>query len=218
MCLYAGGIAGYTNSATIESCTNNAVVKATNFGGGITGNAKNSKISDCSNNSYVYGNTAGGNSANATGSQIFRCANTITIMGGNYTGGIVAKNYSKVYDCYNAGRAKGESANTSCYSGGIVGLNDASASISRCYSRAGISANTTYDIGINCIGAIAGGNAGSVTQCYFLSNMTDGIGKKTTGKEGVTKIYSNQVPNQTSYPALDFDNVWKIESTGPVLK
>jgi len=141
---YVGGIIGYAEN-TISNCYNKGKISSANSKystvGGIAGCNK-STMSKCENDGEIFASTA----YNATHDTSY-----------TYAGGISGSNYGLVSYCRNYGLIHSASTATYAYAGGIVGYNQANATItySKNYgevkagsqgaeSRAGGIASTSY--------------------------------------------------------------------------
>ena len=105
---YVGGIVGYNQYGTVESCTN-------------TGNAS------VSGSSYV-GGVAGRNDGT-----VRNCYNTASVSGDSTIGGVVGYNGDTVTNCYNTGSVSVVGTGSSSVAGGVVGENRNGASVTNCY-------------------------------------------------------------------------------------
>ena len=105
---YVGGIVGYNQYGTVESCTN-------------TGNAS------VSGSSYV-GGVAGRNDGT-----VRNCYNTASVSGDSTIGGVVGYNGDTVTNCYNTGSVSVVGTGSSSVTGGVVGENRNGASVTNCY-------------------------------------------------------------------------------------
>ena len=221
---YAGGIVGYaTGAAKIENCsTNNITINAgSRHIGGIIGYGKDStRISNCTNTSslagtYNVGGIAGyledssitnsGNSGNS--------GNLPAPQASGSVGGIVGfTRNGQISTCYNTGEiTDGSDANV----GGIVGMSEASSSISDCYNVgavhggkfnggiAGLAIGTycyCYNTGAvtdsQCRGGVIGRNAGITTidHCYYLD---------TAAPVGISKNPQSGVESRTAAEFAD---------------
>ena len=184
--LYAGGIVGYANEATIKECNNSCSCTAASGAGGIVGynyinrtgglvsiiNCFNTGGISCSTSSSMVGGIVGCNYICGTGSSInyrstsniINCYNT-GIVAGNYVstkvGGIVGFNYSNnsttiVRNCYNRGNINGYGT-----SGGIAG-GSSGITIFNCYNTGSVTGNSY-------LGGIAGSTC-TVNNSYYLDN------------------------------------------------
>ena len=183
---YSGGIAGW-NSGTISGCTNSGAVSSSYYsystsaayGGGIAGRNRGT-ISDCTNSGAVsttttstssYSTTSSSNSGGIAGSNegtISGCTNSGAVSSSSYSstssssysGGIAGWNGGTVTNCKNLGRLSSQGP-----SGGLVGRNASKESLSNSFSvtdsaRAGI---------------IDSDSAGTVTNCYYDSDVLPGL-------------------------------------------
>ena len=142
---YSGGIAGW-NSGTISGCTNSGSVSSTY------------SSSTYSTDSYS-GGIAGSNRGTISG-----CTNSGSVSSSStyfsYSGGIAGWNGGTVSNCKNLGRLSSKGS-----SGGLVGRNASKESLSNSFSvtdsaRAGI---------------IDSDSAGTVTNCYYDSDVLPGL-------------------------------------------
>ena len=164
---YYGLIAGY-NGGTIENCTvsnstlTNTYCAAT---GGLVGhNGTDGVIVNCKSYITVKG---GGTQTNAklyTGGlvglndgTIRQSAATGTVDGG-VTGGLVGYNNGTIERSYATGAVTGED-----YAGGLVGYMTGTGTVTNCYAKGSVSADTA--------GGLIGSNGGSVTYCYATGSV-----------------------------------------------
>ncbi len=218
---YAGGIAGYNNRAAVKACINDGtVVGSGNYVGGISAYNYISTVQACVNNgavtgeNYNIGGVVGSNhtgiieySSNAgeirgkgslggvAGSNVYESTiktshNSGSIAEGTSSGIAGYNNDSKIENCYNAGAVNG------C---GIIGANSRG-SVSNCYNCGDV---TDY--------AVAG-NAGTITNCYYLDTC-GGAGNGTPiSKEELAKV--------ETFVNWDFSGIWKMDKTlgRPILR
>ena len=145
--VYAGGVVGYNDGATIDSCISTGTICAvamsnhTNLvavAGGVVGN-NDGIVIDCTNNGDVTGNGSGNSytggvvgSSSGRNSMVTGCANTGTISGNitgyavfSLIGGVVGNSGGTVSECYNFGEvnAMASGDHSAPYAGGVVGTN-----------------------------------------------------------------------------------------------
>ena len=193
---FAGGVVGSSNpngSAAVTACANSGKITALADGGarsypyaragGIAGDSRDTEILCCSNTGTVYSHARGSKS------ELYAQA-----------GGIAGLAELDVYDCYNTGALKAESQTPAqTWVGGIVAYynNYSDRSIRRCYHAGSLSGTNQ---GLMC--AYEGSD--SVLDCYALesSGPADGC---------TTLLTESEMTRRASFPAFDFDDVWKIE-------
>ncbi|MEM1484530.1 S-layer homology domain-containing protein [Oscillospiraceae bacterium PP1C4] len=120
---YVGGVAGYINGGTVQSCY-------------VTGNVTGS-VSGTSN--------VGGVTGRIYGSTVQSCYNTGSVIGtGQYVGGVAGDvtNGGRVQNCYGIGSVSGAG-----FVGGVVGLLDGSTAQS-CYSTVSVTGTGQYVGGV----------------------------------------------------------------------
>lgn len=199
--IYAGGVAGYVDSATISNCGNTGIISADHRAGGIMGGLKGGTITSCHNTGSVSVNqNVGGIVGYAENAPtISNCYNTGSITGSD-NGGIVGISFgATITSCYNIGSLSG-----TVRIGGVLGNNMGSTTLQYCYNTGSISGNLitggiggvvgyntsgtctvqnsynaggiiTSGSGSGTVGGVAGGNAGgatvSATTCYYDKQM-----------------------------------------------
>ena len=146
---YSGGIAGW-NSGTISGCTNSGSVYSYSY--------------STSTSSYSYYYSYSGGIAGSNRGTISGCTNSGSVSSSStyfsYSGGIAGWNGGTVSNCKNLGRLSSKGS-----SGGLVGRNASKESLSNSFSvtdsaRAGI---------------IDSDSAGTVTNCYYDSDVLPGL-------------------------------------------
>ncbi len=213
---YAGGIAGRASGSTITDCYNTGSITASPslivLAGGIVGYAANNiTITNCYNTGSV------------TATSIYSACNA-------YAGGVVGEAYTSsgshivtIANCYNTGNVTATSTSTDSYSlsyaGGIVGSAYTSAgssavTITKCYNTGNATATSTSTGGSiidSCDGGIAGrtyGDSMTITNCYYLNNISQGVGD---GTDTATQCTLEQMKQQATFVGFDFDMVWTME-------
>lgn len=199
---YAGGVTG-VNYGIIASCYNISGVSATStvkkaYAGGVTGyNDSNGVIENCYNTGEVT----------AISTEIYA-----------YAGGISGYNDSLgvIEACYNTGDVFATSKENVAYSGGISGANYGTIDI--CYNTGAVV--VTSEGNIVYAGGVSGYNYRTIKNCYYMDNVSAGIGY---GSGTTTKCTAEQMKNQSTFAAFDFENVWMFDNTlilhqYPVLK
>ena len=201
MRVYAGGIVGVANYATITNCYNTGSVSATStsahsFAGGIVGHAdENTTITDCYNTGSVSADDyTGGITGYAYDIAISGCYNTGSITAtatADYdtnVGGIVGEaNCTTITNCYNTGNVTATASYT--YSGGIAGGANSTTTIINCYNTGSVSAfgyaggivgftyivtiTNCYNVGIVIANTDAGGIVGEVYSDATNITITD---------------------------------------------
>lgn len=180
--IYAGGIIGYNEGFAEGTFSNNANLKISNsnndaIAGGIIGQ-NNSAYSLTINNSKNTGNVSSSSSSSVSSSGGF--------VGKNDNGAIT------ITDCINSGNVSSSysySSNYSSsnsYSGGFVGFNFGSLTITECTNVGTVSQSSYVSFASSsnsCSGGFVGFNAGSLT----ITNCTN---------KGTVSSYSNTDANQ----------------------
>ena len=141
---YVGGVVGQNSSSgTVKNCHNigTGTVSGSDHVGGVVGSNNNGSVENCYNTGSVKGsgNSVGGVVGyNQSGSSVTTCYNTGTVSGSDYVGGVVGENSGSngvVENCHNAGKVSGR------YVGGVVGSN--SGTVENCYNTDSVSNGTT---------------------------------------------------------------------------
>ncbi len=129
---------------------------------------------------------------------------------GSIFGALADTNSGTVTRCYVSGVADGY-ITYSDYVGGIVGNNTYSGTISYCNSAGTVSASSTISYSHSCVGGVAGGNGGTIRNCYSdaklnMCRTTHDLGA-TVG--GITtnytygKVYDCRFDGDIYIPAYD---------------
>jgi hypothetical protein len=180
--IYAGGIAGYSGTATAGSGASGCLIVKSRWTSGAVSAA----------GGYPY---AGGIVGyNYTGARIAECSSTgtaVTATGDNlpYAGGVAGYNSGYVKDtaivsvienCYSTAAVTATSAMSTtsgaALAGGIAGSNAKGALISACYATGAVTAKVKGDSGANTggsLGPLAAASAGGIAgaQYYAESNI-----------------------------------------------
>ena len=176
---YAGGITGYnTEQGTIEACSNSSGVSADSgssksYAGGITGINRG---------------------------EISQCYNTGTLTAVDYIGGIAGANSGTISDCYHAGSIVSAEGT---YSGGIVGVNSRSASITNVYSIGTLKGDRAKAGSI--AGVFAGTANGDIIACD-LGLLNTAAGGTMIGEE---HIFAD-MEKKATFSGFDFSGVWTM--------
>ena len=209
--VYVGGICGYTNGGTIESCTNAGTVTGQRDVGGICGYTNGGTITGCTNEGTVTGSgrwvggvcglsrgtvtgctnegtvigsdNVGGVCGTNTGGTTENCANFGAVNGsGEWVGGVCGGNTGTITGCTNSGAVTGNGENV----GGIVGYTEDGA-IENCQNSGSVT-------GGKYTGAICGwNNAGTITGCTNEGavNGSGDLGGICGHNEGTVKNCTN---------------------------
>lgn len=198
----AAGIVGFTYSANISGCWNEAAITTTEQNGvvaGIAGSVQGSKIEDCYNEGTVTGawDTGGVIGGASEQSVITGCYNTAAIAGKGRVAGIAAMAGQAVIDgCYNTGSVSGVNAVA-----GILAMTkgaepDAKCVVANCFNQGEISAEQLcagISLGANTAivnnynrGTILSGNSGT----YGAAGVSD-RGGIMSGDEVETVLYNS---------------------------
>jgi hypothetical protein len=221
------------NDDAISNCYNTGAVSATTSdsadAGGIAGFAQNSiAISNCYNTGAVTVTSqndfacAGGIAAHSYQPDISNCYNTGAVSATSqndfaYAGGIVCVSYfgTGISDCYNTGAVAATSQNDSAYAGGITGYgygeDDFDTATSNCYNTGAVSASSPSS-------AYAGGIAGSapvtISNCYYLDNISAGVGE---GTDDAVKCTAEGMKLASTFVGFDFTDTWTMAGNAEYL-
>jgi len=190
-----GGLVGINsasnyNSAIINSCKANGVVKGLFEVGGLVGyNSGNAYIQQCcAFDSVICANPPGGYYV-------------------RYTGGLVGTNYNGyITDSYARGFVLGDD-----YVGGLIGYNDAG-SVGNCYSTGEV-------FGSSNVGGLAGGTSRSIGQSFYdstTSNQNDtgkGTPKSTSAMKALS-LFMNSGWDFEIEDANGIQNYWDMDTSG----
>ncbi|RHT59010.1 hypothetical protein DW757_02175 [Clostridium sp. AM29-11AC] len=198
----AAGIVGFTYSAELSGCRNEAGIITTEQSGcaaGIAGSVQNSRVENCSNSGTVDGawDTGGVIGGASEQSMITGCCNTAAVTGKGRTAGIAAMLGQSVIDrCYNTGSVSGVNAVA-----GILAMTKGSTPqtkcvVANCFNRGEISADQLcagISLGGNCVivnnysrGSVLSGNNG----IYGAAGLSD-RGGIMSGDEVETFLYNS---------------------------
>ncbi|MBQ6262079.1 MAG: InlB B-repeat-containing protein [Clostridia bacterium] len=201
-----GGIVGWNNGSTVDSCINNGTVNGDDFAGGIVGDSCNGGVvKSCENYGTVTGASMlnGGIAGRIAEGSIEGCINFGAVSGGDFTGGVVGAidKYSSISGCLGMGGSSVTSADGK-YVGGVAGISNCFikscgnyGSVTGAYGVGGVVGWTTKDIhtcgnegAVICtgsegrVGGIVGCTYGLVENCDNHGNI-DGV----TNVEGEVK-------------------------------
>ena len=217
---YAGGITGW-NGGAISNCYNTGDVSALAIStlydnsasavGGITGN-NGGTINTC----YNTGNMSAssdysdvGGIAGYNGNTISNCYNTGDVLvrydSNVDMGGIVGNSNGTISNCYNTGNVS--AVTSSANAGGIVGYNDGFAG--NCYKIGDVSTSSNGDFNVGGIVGYRTKVDSTISNCYYLDNISQGVG---IGTDTTTKCTAEQMKQHSTFVGFDFDYVWEIDS------
>ena len=179
---YVGGVVGYS-AGPIANCHNSGTVCGTGgigAAGGVVGRCYRT-VTNCHNTGSVTGTGSLGGVVGANSGTVTNCYNTGNFSGsGNGVGGVAGTNTGTVTNCYNTGNVTGSKYTV----GGMVGANSGG-TVTNCYNTGSVTGSKYY------VGGVVGqnGNAGTVTNCYYLTGCAKdgndavqfGIGSGTQG-------------------------------------
>ncbi|MBQ7962812.1 MAG: Ig-like domain-containing protein [Clostridia bacterium] len=194
---YAGTIAGYANSATLENIA-------------IDNLTMNVEDDNSTSNSNNYGGIVGYTNGTSSAKTIIKksyVAGSITVTGYNatYLGGIVGhvSSYTNISDCYNASTITASSTYVDVYTGGISGYNG---TITNCVNVGALSGSRAYIGAINSSGA-------TLSECYYKQG-TASSGKYNTTDTAATAVAltETQMKLQAVFGYLDFENTWFLDA------
>ena len=232
-----GGVVGYNDSgANVENCYNTGTVSGPdsgsgNFVGGVVGyNYHGTSVENCYNTGSVKGPDSGsgdwyvgGVVGQNFGGTVENCYNTgsVTVTGSDgRVGGVVGYNSGPVKNCYNTGTVSDGTT-----SGGIVGQNSGSGSVTNCYFL------KTADVNKNLSGIGFGGEGQEAIQktadafqsgevAYLLqSKQITPVWGQNIGEDKSPVLTSDQektvyrVPVDLNYTGAQADQVIYTNST-----
>ena len=151
-----GGVVGL-NRGSVENCYNTVSVSGDWYVGGVVGR-NDGTVKNCYNTGEVgevsVGESVGGVMGQNFGGTVENCYNTGAVSGsGLYVGGVVGDNSGLVKNCYNTGTVSDGTT-----SGGVVGQNFGSGSVTNCYFL------PTADVNKNLSGIGLGGEGQEAIQ------------------------------------------------------
>lgn len=210
---YLGGIAGYSSGSTFSSCTNRASLTGSQYCAGIVGFAdtNETKITNSTNTAAITNSDSGSSFAagiigKIQAGSVTNCINRGSVSSrGKYVGGIAGANSdTTLTSCTNEGEVNG--AASSIFIGGVVGINENSATVS-------MSSNIAAVTGLQYVGGVVGHNQSQSTISQS-SNSGD------VYASGVEKSYAGGVAGYNGRNSSDLaDSSCLIEycyNTAPV--
>lgn len=201
---YVAGLVGFNDGTnTINSCYSECNVTGASYVAGIYSQCSSpgSVTSNCHSSgtitSTALNGTAGGLIAYAYGT-VRNCYSSANVVSSNgYCGGLIQINYSNVSNCYATGSVNGKT-----YSGGFVGTNGDSYTITDCYSTGSVTASNSSGTSI---GGFAGVNIGTITNCYTTSSVNS-VAANTGGFVGDNFISVKSVVNNSFWNSDVYTN------------
>ena len=166
---YVGGICGYNNGGTIESCTNAGTVTGQSDVGGICGLSRGT-VTGCTNEGTVTGSGrwVGGVCGLSRGT-VTGCTNEGTVIGSNNVGGVCGTNTGGTTEnCANFGAVNGSGE----WVGGVCGGN--TGTITGCTNEGAVN-------GSGDLGGICGHNLGTVENCTNNGKVTNSSAETVGG-------------------------------------
>ncbi len=131
-------------------------------------------------------------------------------------GGIVGTNLGIISNCYNTGSLSatfrsyalvggiaGSNLNTELISGYVEGK------IESCYNTGDMLITSTNDKKESA-GGITGNNIGTIANCYYLDNISIGVG---SGEDPTIQCTSNEMKDKSTFVGFDFENVWTFDDS-----
>ena len=226
---YVGGIVGYNGeNGFVNNCYNLGSINGTSAGGIAGYNCSSATISNCYNSGNVNAAVASnfnvsvidvvgaGGIAGSNAGTIIKSCNTGNVTLNSlfmYAGGIAGDNSSgRINNCVNKGCVEVTiTSSNNNFAGGIDGRNSEGV-ISNCFNTGSVISSSSSN---SFLGSIVGYNDNTINNCYFLNNMSQGVGY---GSGSTTALTSSQIALQSSFPGFDFTNTWSISQNGPYLK
>ena len=225
---YIGALVGYLKSGQINNChVIGGIVIGDQYIGGLVGNNFRGAILDSSSTGSVFGTKDIGGLVGSNADYITRSyakshvtASTTTggcgglaginyrvisncyaadndVSEGYYTGGLVGRNLGYIFDSY-ARNDVTNNASSYKYCGGLVGMNSYG-TILNCYV-----AGSAYIYGFGGVGCVTGSNTGTVTNCFWDSQLCPRTG------DGAKSTAEMKDPNTFLNAGWDF--IWEEEN------
>ena len=162
-----GGLFGYIEeNATLSNINiTNGKIIGDYTAGGIAGYNDRGKIISCSYSGSVAGSEYVGGIVGASCGTIKACSNSGNIVGLNYVGGVAGEHSGVMADCYNTGNIilEGSEFVSVAVAGGVAAIFSGD-SMTACYNKGSITANSITDEFSYCVG----GTAGRVDSCIMM--------------------------------------------------
>ncbi len=161
---YVGGISGYNQSGTIESCYNAGNISGSNAVGGVCGYNSGGTIESCYNAGYISGSNDIGGVNGASSGTTENCYNIGEVSGSVYVGGVSGSSSGTITNCCNAGNV----VSSSIYTGGVSGYNS-NGTIESCYNTGSVSSSGNHT------GGVCGFSYGIIKNCYNTGSISGSI-------------------------------------------
>lgn len=156
-------VAQNKSKGTVRNCSVSGNITGSDSVGGLVGYNKG-EVLDCSFEGGISGKDTVGGIAGCNAGNVKDCSTDVSIQGNRVVGGIIGHSSEIVETCRS-------NANIDCTSlaGGLVGINSGRLRNSGC--SIGISRDK-YNLMLS--GFVAGRNEGSIDNCYWVSENSDG--------------------------------------------
>ncbi len=206
-----GGLIGQSINATVTNSYSTGKVTSSSFRtGGLIGYANSTTITGTYSKASVQsdgGSNIGGLIGELDNSTLSLSYATGDVSGGVRVGGLIGTSPTNVItDSY----ATGNIQSSSFYAGGLIGgfgtQFTTEDSLMNSYSTGTVSGSSA--------GGLIGQNRGTVLGSYWdteSSGLNDGIGEDYNS-QSVAGLTSQQMVQQSSFSAFDFESIWSIES------
>jgi hypothetical protein len=186
---HVGIVAGYAVSSTLSRCITTHSAKGDEYVGGILGKCFDTELNECNGNAAVEASrVCGGLIGMASESTISNCYADSSVKGMLYVGGLVSRlDETSVSKCYSQGNVTGSGR-----VGGLIGDKDDKSSVVNCFWDKQTSGQT----------ASAGGNGKTSIEMKDLSTFANGNWvMKSESDDGIWNI---SVDVNDGYPVLSY--------------
>jgi hypothetical protein len=205
---YVGALIGRTgmsgNTVTINQCFASGSVGGSMYVGGLIGLATNTTVSESyADATMLNGVSVGGLVGAFNSGEISRCYTDVAFAQDGFfatLGGLVGTNYGAISDSYALGPARTNSESPGSQVGGLVGLNENTGTIFRCYSVGEVTGSTE-------LGGLVGENQGIPVSDSFYDQTTSGMSDTGKGTPKTTAELTN-VTTFTDTATAGLDAPW----------
>ena len=255
-----GGLVGWNNGGTVTQCYSTGAVSGVDRVGGLVGSNSYGTVTQCYGTGAVIGTSYVGGLVGSNNGAVTDCYSTGAVSGGSFVGGLAGENADFVTACYSRGAVCGNGyyvgglvgwnwgSITTSYSdgsvtgtmsvGGLVGNNNRSGSVTRCYSTGTVSGGGSiwnggvgglvgenvpnalvsecYSTGAvsanEAVGGLVGSNGGTVSRCYSIGPVT-GSGQYIGGLLGYPSAPGTILMPPMQYPGNVSNSFWDTQTS-----
>lgn len=163
--------------------------------GGLVAQNKSTGVIDCSYSNAILTYTSNTTYYYATSSSGSGLLHTDKLNMGALAGENIEN--AKISNSYTSGVVSGSANVSQSHSGGLVGLNNGSASVKSCYSMTDVISGGTQNDGSSTFGGFVGHNNATIANCYSTGNIESTVNSMVGGFAGnnnnggtISKSYS----------------------------